>query len=236
MPDSTFAKVRSDVLAGPAAERLKEELRRYLRARAEHTVTRLGARLGESVARLGQPGASSGGGRKGLAKSRQALADGRSPAQAVVAGAVTYLKEGVKGKVKGLVGNGRTSADGAAAGGMSRSVTIVEDIDVGVPVREAYDEWIRFQKSVEEAEVTEQVPGERIAWTTEGAKGTVTGVVTFHALTDDLTRVLLVLEKTGGLWRAQGRRARLDLKRYRTFVTMRGADGEEPHAHDRAAG
>ena len=56
------------------------------------------------------------------------------------------------------------------------------------------------------------------------------GVVTFHPLGDNLTRVLLVLEyfpkglfeKTGNIWRAQGRRARLDLKLFRTFVMMRG--------------
>ncbi|HSY00030.1 MAG TPA: cyclase, partial [Streptomyces sp.] len=69
-----------------------------------------------------------------------------------------------------------------------------------------------------------------IAWTSEGDKATTRGVVTFHPLGDNLTKVLLVLEyfpkglfeKVGGLFRAQGRRARLDLKLYRTFVMMRG--------------
>jgi hypothetical protein len=53
-------------------------------------------------------------------------------------------------------------------------------------------------------------------------------VVTFHPLGENLTKVLLVLqyypgglfEKTGNVWRAQGRRARLDLKLYRRFVMM----------------
>ena len=80
------------------------------------------------------------------------------------------------------------------------------------------------------ATVTEQIPDRRIAWTTEGAKGTTKGVVTFHPLADDLTQVLLVLEyypqglfeKTGNIWRAGGRRARLDLKHFRRFVMMRG--------------
>ena len=57
-----------------------------------------------------------------------------------------------------------------------------------------------------------------------GRQGHVKGVVTFHPLADDLTRVLLVIEyypkglfeKTGNIWRAQGRRARLDLKLYRS--------------------
>ncbi|MFG3350256.1 SRPBCC family protein [Streptomyces sp. NPDC048018] len=254
MPESAFAKMKSDVIASPATERLKEELQQYLRARAEHTVTRLGSRLGDSIAKLGEPGAAASGGLKGLSKSAQALAEGKGPGQAAVTGAVTHLKESVKDKVKGLFGKGRKSG-----GGKSKSVTIVEDIDVGVPVREAYDQWTQFQEfstfakgvvSVEKADdttsnwkvkvakstrswkanVTEQVPDERITWTTEGAKGTVKGVVTFHAVTDDLTRVLLVLEyfpkglfeKTGNLWRAQGRRARLDLKLFRKFIMLRG--------------
>ena len=59
-------------------------------------------------------------------------------------------------------------------------------------------------------------PHERIVWRSKGAKGYVDGAVTFHELTPDLTRILVVLEyhpqgffeKTGNLWRAQGRRAR----------------------------
>src|SRR6476469_5087371 len=78
--------------------------------------------------------------------------------------------------------------------------------------------------------VTEQIPDRKIAWSAEGAKGTTKGVVTFHPLADDLTQVLLVMEyypqglfeKTGNIWRAQGRRARLDLKHFRRFVMMRG--------------
>jgi cobalamin biosynthesis protein CobT len=56
--------------------------------------------------------------------------------------------------------------------------------------------------------------------------------VTFHPLADDLTRVLLsmryypqgLFEKTGNIWRAGGRRARLDLKNYRTFITSEGKE------------
>ncbi|MFF7231005.1 SRPBCC family protein [Streptomyces sioyaensis] len=254
MTESTFSKVKNDVAASPAADELKEEFQRYLQARAQHAITRLGHRLGESVAGLGEPGHGSGGLLSGLAKGGKALGAGSSPAQAALTAGASHLKDTVKDKVKGLFGTGRKSR-----GGASRSVTIVEDIDVGVPVREAYDQWTQFQEfstfakgvvSVEKsddttsnwkvkvakstrswrANVTEQVPDERITWTTEGAKGTVKGVVTFHPLTEDLTRVLLVLEyfpkglfeKTGNLWRAQGRRARLDLKQYRKFLMMRG--------------
>ncbi|MCK7625859.1 SRPBCC family protein [Streptomyces sp. RS10V-4] len=271
MSESTLGTVKDEVVGSPAAAELKEEFQRYLRARAEHTVTGLGHRLGRSIARLG--GSATGGG--GLAAGTSQVKDAVKDA---VKGAV---KDAVTGKAKGLLGTER-SGKGRKGGGAARSVTIVEDIDVGVPVREAYDQWTQFQEfstfakgvvSVEQtddttsnwtvkvarstrswrANVTEQIPDERIAWTTEGAKGTVKGVVTFHRLTEDLTRVLLVLEyfprglleRTGNLWRAQGRRARLDLKEYRKFLMLRGEatdgwrgeiqDGEVVVPHDEAA-
>lgn len=142
-----------------------------------------------------------------------------------------------------------------------KTVNIVEQIDVGVPRSVAYNQWTqfeefgRFSKGVEEADqkddamlswrakiafatrtwksqITEQVPDQRIAWTSAGNKGTVDGVVTFHEITPDLTRILLDLdyhpkgfvEKTGNLWRAQGRRVRLDLKKFRVFVMSRGEE------------
>ncbi|MFG2650433.1 SRPBCC family protein [Streptomyces sp. NPDC048436] len=276
MPDSALGSMKNEVTKSPAAEQLKEEFQNYLTARAQHAVTNLGARLGDSVAKLGEPGQGAGGLVKGLTKGGQALSEGKSPGQAAFAAGTSHLKDTLKNKVKGMFGKGRKSG-----GGKSKSVTIVEDIDVGVPVREAYDQWTQFQEfstfskgvvSVEKsddtssnwkvkvakstrswkANVTEQVPDERITWTTEGAKGTVKGVVTFHRLTGDLTRVLLVLEyfpkglfeKTGNIWRAQGRRARLDLKLYRKFIMMRGEatdgwrgeirDGEVVVEHDDA--
>ncbi|MFK0263295.1 SRPBCC family protein [Streptomyces angustmyceticus] len=276
MPESTFSKIKDEVTSSPAADQLKEELQRYLQARAEHAVTSLGHKLGESVGKLAEPGQGPGGLVSSLAKGGKALGEGKSPQQAALTAGASHLKDTVKDKVKSLFGKGRKGG-----GGKSKSVTIVEDIDVGVPVREAYDQWTQFQEfstfakgvvSVDKsddtssnwkvkvakstrswrANVTEQVPDERISWTTEGAKGTVKGVVTFHRLTDNLTRVLLVLEyfpkglfeKTGNIWRAQGRRARLDLKLYRKFIMLRGEatdgwrgeiqDGEVVVAHEDA--
>ncbi|MFC8076679.1 SRPBCC family protein [Streptomyces sp. NPDC057307] len=276
MADSTLSRFKDDVAKNPATDRLKEELQNYLKVRATHAVTNLGQRLGEGVGKLADPKNGPGGAVKSLAKGGQALGEGKSPAQAAMAAGTSHLKDTIKDKVKGLFGKGRKGG-----GGKSKSVTITEDIDVGVPVREAYDQWTQFQEfstfakgvvSVEKADdtssnwkvkvakstrswkanVTEQVPDERITWTTEGAKGTVKGVVTFHAITDNLTRVLLVLEyfpkglfeKTGNIWRAQGRRARLDLKLYRKFIMMRGEatdgwrgeirDGEVVLEHDEA--
>jgi hypothetical protein len=74
-----------------------------------------------------------------------------------------------------------------------------------------------------EATISEQVPDSHIVWRSKGEKGRVDGAVTFTELGPNLTRVLLVLEywpqglfeRTGNLWRAQGRRARLEFKHFR---------------------
>ncbi|MFD5186386.1 SRPBCC family protein [Streptomyces sp. NPDC058372] len=275
MADSAFTKLKDEVAKNPATERLRDEVQNYLSARARHAVTNLGQKLGESAGKLAD-GSAPTGAAKTLAKGGKALGEGKSPAKAALSAGGSHVMDTIKDKVKGVFGKGRKGG-----GGKSKSVTISEDIDVGVPVREAYDQWTQFQEfstfakgvvSVEKsddtssnwnvkvakstrswkANVTEQVPDERITWTTEGAKGTVKGVVTFHRITDNLTRVLLVLEyfpkglfeKTGNIWRAQGRRARLDLKLYRKFIMMRGEatdswrgeirDGEVVVDHDDA--
>lgn len=77
------------------------------------------------------------------------------------------------------------------------------------------------------AEIIDQVPNERIVWRSKGQKGHVDGAVTFHELAPDLTRMLINLEyypqglfeRTGNLWRAQGRRTRLELKFFRRYIS-----------------
>jgi uncharacterized membrane protein len=77
------------------------------------------------------------------------------------------------------------------------------------------------------ADIIDQVPNERIVWRSKGEKGHVDGAVTFHELAPDLTRMLVNLayypqglfERTGNLWRAQGRRVRLELKHFRKYLT-----------------
>ena len=95
-------------------------------------------------------------------------------------------------------------------------------------------------------DITEQVPNERIIWRSTGNKGYVEGAVTFHELAPDLTRIILVLEyhpkglfeRTGNLWRAQGRRARLELKHFqrrtmtRTLLHPDEVEGWEGEIHD----
>lgn len=138
--------------------------------------------------------------------------------------------------------------------------TIEESIEVDVPVSAVYNQWTQFEEfpkfmqGVEEvnqlgddrlhwkakiagqtrewdARITEQKPDERIAWTTEeGTKNA--GVVTFHRLSDDRSKVMLQLDvEPEGLMEnvADGlglirQRATGDLKRFKEFIEQRGVE------------
>ncbi|MEU3897466.1 SRPBCC family protein [Streptomyces sp. NPDC045251] len=160
-------------------------------------------------------------------------------------------------------GGSRNSGGSGGSGGSVKATHIMESVDIGVPLRTVYDQWTQLQdfsgftKGVQsvsphdevtsdwtakiafstrswKATVQEQIPDQRIVWTSEGAKGSTNGVVTFHELAPRLTRVVVVVEyypagffeKTGNLWRAQGRRLRLDLKHFARHVTLTGDDEE----------
>ncbi|MCC5034286.1 SRPBCC family protein [Streptomyces sp. WAC 00631] len=246
----------------PAVDRLKQEASAFAAAQAQRLLVSAGEKLGGATARLTDVAEGRASGGSGLVKlageSGRKFAEGKGPVRSAVETGAAGLKDKVKEAVTGRLGKRK------GGGGKGKYVTISEDVDVGVPLREAYNQWTQFQEfsafakgvqGVESADettsnwrakifwssrswkasTTEQIPDERIAWTSEGAKGTLKGVVTFHALDHSLTRILMVLEyypkglfeKTGNIWRAQGRRARLDLKNFRRFVMMRGeATGE----------
>jgi uncharacterized membrane protein len=138
--------------------------------------------------------------------------------------------------------------------------TIEKAIDVDVPVRTAYNQWTqfeefpRFMEGVEEvrqlddthlhwtahiggvrrewdAEITEQTPDQRIAWTSRTGEMNA-GVVTFHRIDNDTTRVMLqmeyvpegVVENVGSALGFVTRRVDGDLKRFKDFIEMRGRE------------
>ena len=138
------------------------------------------------------------------------------------------------------------------------SSTIEHSVDVNVPVETAYNQWTQFEQfprfmdgvtrveqlddrrlrwhaslggveKVWEAEITEQIPDARIAWrSVEGAQNA--GVVTFHRLSDDTSRVMLqlqydpegVVENIGDTVGVMGSRVRGDLDRFKSFIETRG--------------
>jgi hypothetical protein len=250
------------VAQSEAADRLKAELQEYAAAQAQRLLTGLGRRLGESTVKLNDiaEGNSPGFARLALDGGRK-LAEGKGPLRSALEVGASRATEHVRDTLENLRGS---KGKGRGRGGAGRKPTVImEYVDVGVPLRTAYDQWTQYQefstfaKGVKnanraddttsdwqlkvfwasrswKAHTTEQVPDDRISWTSEGAKGTTKGVVSFHPLAENLTRVLLIIEyypkglfeKTGNLWRAQGRRARLDLKHFARYVTLRGEAGD----------
>ena len=83
--------------------------------------------------------------------------------------------------------------------------------------------WSRRQW---QATTIEQVPDSHIAWKSQGTKGHVDGTVAFFEIAPRLTRVMLLMEywpkglfeRTGNMWRAQGRRARLEFQHFRRYA------------------
>ncbi|MBA3801224.1 MAG: SRPBCC family protein [Geodermatophilaceae bacterium] len=135
--------------------------------------------------------------------------------------------------------------------------TVTESIDVDVPIKTAYDQWTQFEsfpqfmEGVEEirqiddthnhwvikiagvtrefdATITEQHPEERVAWRADDGPNHA-GVVTFHRIDDNQTRVTAqmdidpegfaenVADKAGIL----DRRVKGDMKRFKEFIESR---------------
>ena len=138
--------------------------------------------------------------------------------------------------------------------------TIEESIEIERPVRTVYNQWTQFEEfpsfmeGVEsvtqiddthlhwiaeiggvrrewDAVVTEQHPDERVAWrSTSGTSNA--GVVTFHKLAEDRTKVMLqldvdpegALERVGDALGIIRRRASGDLERFKKLIETRGQE------------
>ena len=84
-------------------------------------------------------------------------------------------------------------------------------------------------------EISEQLPDERVAWTTVDGDTGHAGVVTFHYLDDTRTRVNLdmdvepegFVEQVGDKLGFIDRRAKGDMKRFKEFIEARGHETGE---------
>jgi uncharacterized membrane protein len=136
--------------------------------------------------------------------------------------------------------------------------SMTESVEVAVPVRTAYDQWTQFEEfpqfmaGVEEvqqvsedmthwrvkvggktrefdARITEQIPDERVAWTSVAGPRQA-GVVTFHRLDAGHTRITAQLDiEPEGVAETMGEKAGVvshrvkdDLKRFREYIEGRG--------------
>jgi uncharacterized membrane protein len=136
--------------------------------------------------------------------------------------------------------------------------SIEQSIEVQAPLRAVYDQWTQFEEFPEfmegvaevrqlddthlhwiaeiggsrhewDAEITEQKPDERVAWKNTDGKENA-GVVTFHRLSEDSTKVMVQLdfvpegvkEKLGNALGVPERRVKDDLERFKELVESRG--------------
>ncbi|WP_405669411.1 SRPBCC family protein [Streptomyces sp. NBC_01527] len=237
---------------GSGADGLREALSGFVEAQVERLAEKASDKLTDVTGQLTDVAENGGS----LLKVGSRVLGGESPVKAFLSEKAIGLKDSVVNKVKDAFGGGKGKSSS------NKSMNIIEVLDVGVPLRTAYDYWTQYEefssftkgvRSVSKGDETssdwkvkvgpssrsfkstvqEQIPDDRIVWTSEGAKGTTNGAVSFHELAPTLTRIVLVLEyhpsgffeKTGNIWRAQGRRVRLDFKHFQRYVTL--AD-EEP--------
>ncbi|MFR9779311.1 SRPBCC family protein [Micromonospora sp. MS34] len=232
-------------LADKARDQLGGELRNLASAIGERAVQVVTERITGATGRLSEYAKHGGGpGLIAAATGAQKLAEGDSPVRAMFHAGLAGGKE----KLMSAFGGGK---GGKGDGKKVKVTNIVETIEVGVPVRLAYDQWTTFgdfpsfMKKVEQADcdsdekmtwkaqvfwshrswestIVRQIPDRLIHWRSKGEKGSVDGTVSFHEVGPGLTKILVVLEyhpqglfeHTGNLWRAQGRRVRLELKHF----------------------
>ncbi|MET9855558.1 SRPBCC family protein [Streptomyces sp. NPDC006450] len=257
-------------------DQLLNELSGFLSAQADQLADKATDKLSDLTDQL-QDVADNKGSLSDIAGIGGRMMQGDSPLKAFAGQKLGNLKDKVTDTISNAFGGGK--GRGRKSGG--KVVNIVEALDVGLPLRTVYDHWTQYEefsgfaKGVRDvsrddetnsdwkvkvgpstrswkATVQEQVPDDRIVWTSQGAKGTTRGCVTFHELAPSLTRIVIVVEyypsglfeKTGNLWRAQGRRLRLDLKHFLRHTMLsteepegwRGEirDGEVVRSHEEA--
>ena len=137
---------------------------------------------------------------------------------------------------------------------------IEKSIELNVPVQTAYNQWTQFEefpkfmegvtevKQIDDkrlqwkasiagkqeewdAEITEQVPDQRIAWTSRGGSMNA-GVVTFHRLSDATSKMMLqleydpqgIVEKAADVMGLVTQRVEGDLRRFKTYIESRGQE------------
>ena len=244
-------KAGKGALSGVASQlpldRLKSEAQGLGQAMLKHGLSRASGGVESLTGKLTDY--AQGGAASALPKVAKNLAEGDSPAKAGVKAVASKAKDKVKEKL-GMGGGGGgdkikvTNILESVDVPVPRQVayqqwTLFEDFPTFMKkvenVKQEEDEKLQWRAQVFwshrswNAEILDQVPNKRIVWKSDGDKGHVDGAVTFHELTPDLTRVQVLLEyhpkglfeHTGNLWRAQGRRARLELKHFARHVSTR---------------
>jgi uncharacterized membrane protein len=177
---------------------------------------------------------------------------------------------GEAGGVAGKAASKLMGGGGGGGGKKTRRLPIQRWTDVGAPIDKVYEAWTKFDEfprfmhrvlNVEqkdkdkiswqekiwfskrqwEGKVTERKKNDRIVWTTSSGMSHK-GVVSFHKLADNLTRVMVTMEfepngmveKMASGLRFVKRAVQSDLARFKAYVEMEQAKGIEyrPNADD----
>lgn len=227
-------------------DRLKDEAKNALDAAGDKAVSTASDKVKDVTGSLN--GIADGGGVVGkAAKGGAAAADqGDSPVKGALAGGMKGVKDKV---VSTFTGGGNDPSHSvniieSVEVGVPVDVAYnqwtqfheqsdymrkVENVDTPEDTEVEYTAKILWSTRTWTATVIEQIPDTHIVWRSEGEKGHVDGTVSFHELAPRLTKVIVVLEyypkgffeKTGNIWRAQGRRARSDLRHFARHVMTR---------------
>ena len=185
----------------PATRRATREAARYAIARAPALAPKLAARLGPAVEEAGGP----------TAFAKQALAS--------IADVRAELLE--------KVGIG---AEPEYRPWRERRLPVEASIDIAVPIATAYERFTDFDeyaKFMSSGDVVDERPNERISWERTD-RVEANAVITFHRLSDRLTRVMLtyehepesMLEKTTSLFSSSRRALGADLARFKAYVEL----------------
>jgi uncharacterized membrane protein len=245
---ATTAKRALRTVAGNGpAERLKDELRNLVSAAGDRALDAARERVGGAAGRLTDYAEHGGPGLMAAVTGAKDLAEGKSPARAMAGAGLSGLKDKASSLFGGKGGKGGESTSkvtnivetidiGAPVSLVYNQWTQFRDFPSFMKkvenVDQEEDEKLHWKAQIFwshrewDATISQQIPDRRILWRSKGQKGSVDGAVTFHELGPELTRVQVVLEyhpqgffeQTANLWRAQGRRARLELKHFRRHV------------------
>jgi hypothetical protein len=131
------------------------------------------------------------------------------------------------------VGDEEENGPGAWEGGKA---PVEEHVDVAIGLQDAYDYFRQFARHINfmpEHEVVEEVPNERIVLDSADGLDAIC-VVTFHELSDRLTRVMVTyeshphgLQKATSALRLPRRALRTDLLRFKSLVEVHPDEADE---------
>jgi hypothetical protein len=161
------------------------------------------------------------------------------------AGAFARDALGSGGGVLSRLGGGDEEEDESRGAWENAKAPLEEHVDVAVALQDAYEYFQQFGQHVNfmsDYEQVEEVPNERIVWeSTNGLEAIC--VITFHAMADRLTRVMVTYEanphgfqKATSALRLPRRVIRGDLLRFKSLVEVHPDEAEdlyeEPGAED----